>query len=349
MKVPKAKKLPSGNWNVQVMVDGKRVSITAETEKECVAKAAAVKAGLEEAKRRERSGSITVGEAIDRYIESKDTVLSPSTINGYRKLRKSVLQDIMDASVSSLTTERVQRAVNRMAKEKSPKYVRNAYGLFTAAMAEYAPERTFRVTLPQKTAAEIKIPTMEQISRIHAEIKGTRFELPFLLAVWLGLRTSEIRGLTWDCIEGDVLVIKQAMVEGEDGPAMKPPKTFSGNRRLKIPEYIAGLLETAPHQGEYIVTSSRNAMYNRLRRTCDRLELPHFRFHDLRHVNASVMLSLNIPDKYAMERMGHATNNMLKSVYQHTMSERSKEVANLVDDFFAEKLQMNLQTEKLNS
>ena len=26
--------------------------------------------------------------------------------------------------------------------------------------------------------------------------KGTDFELPFLLAVWLGLRTSEIRGLT---------------------------------------------------------------------------------------------------------------------------------------------------------
>ena len=32
--------------------------------------------------------------------------------------------------------------------------------------------------------------------------KGTDFELPFLLAVWLGLRTSEIRGLTWDCLVG---------------------------------------------------------------------------------------------------------------------------------------------------
>ena len=44
MKIPKAKKLPSGRWNIQVMVDGKRASITAETEKECIAQAAAYKA-----------------------------------------------------------------------------------------------------------------------------------------------------------------------------------------------------------------------------------------------------------------------------------------------------------------
>ena len=343
MKLPKAKKLPSGSWNVQVMVDGKRVSVTAGSEKEAVAKAAEIKAGLKE---KAVSTSMTVGAAIDLYIESKDTVLSPSTINGYKKLRKSVLQDIMELNVSSLTSERVQRAVNRMARDKSPKYVRNAYGLFTAAMAEYSPDRAFRVTLPQKKAPDIKIPTMDQIVAIHNASKGSRFELPFLLAVWLGLRTSEIRGLTWDCIDGDILTIKQALVEGEDGPSLKQPKTYSGNRKLKIPPYIKALLDAVPHKGPYIISYTRNAMYNRLRRTCERLGLPHYRFHDLRHMNASVMLSLNIPDKYAMERMGHSTNNMLKTVYQHTMSEKSAQVANLVDSFFEEKLQMNLQTEK---
>ena len=85
-------------------------------------------------------------------------------------------------------------------------------------------------------------------------------------------------------------------------------------------------------------------MYNRLQRACDRCGIPRFRFHDLRHVNASVMLGLNIPDKYAMERMGHATNNMLKTVYQHTMSEKSKQVADTVDSYFADKLLTNLHT-----
>ena len=204
MKMPKAVQLPSGSWRVSVMVQGRRVSVTAATKRQAEQDAAAIKIG---AKSVPSKNDMTVGAAIDRYIESKDTVLSPSTVNGYRKLRKSVLQDLMDEPAANLSLEKVQRAVNRMAKERSPKYVRNAYGLFTAAMAEYFPERVFRVTLPQKEAPKIQIPTMEHIRALHQDCKGTQFELPFLLAVWLGLRTSEIRGLTWDCVE----------VPGEEG------------------------------------------------------------------------------------------------------------------------------------
>ena len=343
LKAPKPYELPSGAWRCQMMVHGERISAVDEDPEVAHTKVLAMKNGLLQAKA--STASITVGKVIDRYIESQDGVLSPSTVNGYRKLRKSALADIMSENAATLSQERLQRAVNKMAKERSPKSVRNAYGLFTAAMGVYMPGRTFQVRLPQKRAPEIRIPTMEEIRRIYEDCKGTRFELPFLLAVWLGLRTSEIRGLTWDCINGDVLTIKQALVEGEGGPVLKTTKTYSGNRRLKIPPYIKSLLDSAPHNGEYIVTYTRNAMYNRLRRACDRLGIEHFRFHDLRHVNASVMLSLNVPDKYAMERMGHATNNMLKTVYQHTMSQKSEQVAEIVDTFFEENLHTNLHTE----
>lgn len=46
------------------------------------------------------------------------------------------------------------------------------------------------------------------------------------------------------------------------------------------------------------------------------------------------MLALGIPDKYAMEIMGHATNNMLKTVYQHTMSEEKEKVTDKINDHF---------------
>ena len=45
------------------------------------------------------------------------------------------------------------------------------------------------------------------------------------------------------------------------------------------------------------------------------------------------MLSLNIPDKYAMERMGHATNTMLKTVYQHTFTQKQIEVSNTINHY----------------
>ena len=43
------------------------------------------------------------------------------------------------------------------------------------------------------------------------------------------------------------------------------------------------------------------------------------------------MLALNIPDKYAMERMGYSTPATLKKVYQHTMSGKRQEVTNTIN------------------
>ena len=56
--------------------------------------------------------------------------------------------------------------------------------------------------------------------------------------------------------------------------------------------------------------------------------------HDLRHYYASVLLALNIPNKYAQRRMGHATDGMLKKVYQHLMDEKITETDEKIDEYF---------------
>ena len=345
MKVPKAKQLPSGNWNVQVMVNGTRVSITAESEPVAIAKAAAVKAGMAKVKKSPKS--LSLGEAIDRYIDSKDAVLSPSTIAGYRRIRKNALPELMSVSLSALTQERIQRAVNNMAKEKSPKSVRNAHGLISAVLAEYMPDMVLRTTLPQKRPAKISIPDEEDIAAILQGCAGTPIELPILLAMWLGLRASEIRGLTWECIDGDYLHIRQAIVEGPDGPAVKGTKTFSGNRKIRVPPYIMQLIHAQPKKDEYIIHLSGQAMYKAFSRLCERLGLSHYRFHDLRHASASVAMMLGVPDKYNQQRMGHKTDNMLKTVYLHTLPSKEDEFADRVDEYF-NKLQTKLQTKNQN-
>ena len=336
MKMPKATKLPSGVYRVQVMVDGKRVSITDPDPKVAVAKAAAVKAKMEDARKSPRS--MTVEQAVDRYIESKNSVLSPSTVLGYKRVKENLMTAILNIHLPDLTQERVQRWVNALAKEKSPKTVRNAHGLLSAALAEYKPEMTLRTTLPQKQRYDAKIPTEDEIKAILKQAKGTIMELPLLLAIWLGLRMSEIRGLTWDCIKGSTLHVKQAMVDSEDGPTLKGTKTYNGNRKLEIPPYIKQVLDATPKNGDHPVTLSDRAIYMRFTRLCEKVGVPHYRFHDLRHCNASVMLALGIPDKYAMERMGHATNNMLKTVYQHTIKSEQEKVTEKVDNYFAQLL-----------
>lgn len=46
------------------------------------------------------------------------------------------------------------------------------------------------------------------------------------------------------------------------------------------------------------------------------------------------MLANNVPDKYAMKRMGHATNSMLKNVYQHIITQKDQEVTVVMNNFF---------------
>ena len=333
---PRPVELPSGRWRCQIMVDGRRIDVIEDDPAVAHAKALAVKVGLlEEAKPVQ---ALTVGEAIDRYIESKDAVLSPATVAGYRRIRENALQAVMSIRLGELTQERVQRAVNQMARDKSPKSVRNAHGLLSAALAEYRPDMVLRTTLPQKQKYDASIPSDEDIGKIMQAAAGTDMELPILLAVWLGLRVSEIRGLTWSCVSDGIIHIKQAIVEGENGPEIKGTKTYSGDRRLRLPTYLADLIAVQPHIDDHIIHMSGQAIYKRFTRMCEKAGLPHFRFHDLRHANASVMLALGVPDKYAMERMGHATSNMLKTVYQHTMRSKQDEVADMVDDYFTRKL-----------
>jgi len=49
-----------------------------------------------------------------------------------------------------------------------------------------------------------------------------------------------------------------------------------------------------------------------------------------------MMLANNVPDKYAMKRMGHATNSMLKTVYQHTMDAKDQEVTEAINEYFSQ-------------
>ena len=57
-------------------------------------------------------------------------------------------------------------------------------------------------------------------------------------------------------------------------------------------------------------------------------------FHDLRHMDASIMVALGIPDKYAMERGGWSSPHVMKSVYQHTFSKEREAVDDKIDEYF---------------
>lgn len=333
MRIPEPKQLPSGQWYIQLMVDGQRYNKAFDTPEEAAVWAVQIKTRSVEYHKSPRR--MTVGEAVDHYIELKEPVLSPSTVRGYRETKRNLMGELIRVSLPDLDQDRVQRWINSLVKAgKSPKTVSNAHGLLSAVLAEYKPDMALHTTLPQKRRQEVQIPTESEIKTIIAASKGTKYELPLTLAAWLGLRRSEITGLRWEDVDGEYLHVRRAIVKGTDGPVEKGTKTASGTRRIHLPPYLVDLIHAQPKTDEHIITLSGHAIYDALRRICKKAGLPCYRLHDLRHLNASILLAEGIPDKYSMQRMGHATNNMLKTTYQHTLRDRELSYDRRIDAHF---------------
>lgn len=331
MQLPKPRQKKNGKWIVQVMVDGKRQGKEFDTEDEALYWAAGLKTKQKESEA--KPANLIVEKAVEKYIESKSAILSPSTIRGYLGIKENRIDAIKAAKIGDLTQDQIQRWINELARNHSPKTVSNAHGLISAILHEYRPDFALHTTLPQKIRPDIQIPSEADLKAIIDASRGTKYELPIALAIWLGLRQSEIVGLTWDCVNGDILKIKQAIVVGKNGPETKGTKSYSGKREIRMPQYIRNLINAQP-KTEHIINMSGKAIYSGFSRICKKAGVPHFRFHDLRHANASVMLAINVPDKYSMKRMGHATNNMLKTTYQHTIKEKEKEFDSKIDSEF---------------
>ena len=115
MKLPEPKNgIPSGKWHVQVMVQGGRRTGRglSRTKEEASYWAAGVKTKCREAEKSPRD--MTVGELLDRYIMSKDSVLSPSTIAGYKQIRKGWSERFVRLPLAgSDPQEKVQRGNER--------------------------------------------------------------------------------------------------------------------------------------------------------------------------------------------------------------------------------------------
>lgn len=327
-----AKKLPSGNYRVRVHVgNGKYKSFTAERKADAEY---AANLYLQTCKDKRSPTKITVGEAIDQYIESKSNILSPSTIREYRRMRKQYLKTIVDKPVFKLSNQEVQTAINIEAQTHAYKTVRNIFGLLSAALKGKV---DLDVALPQKEKIKITIPTQQEIQRLLQYAAGKEIELPILLSACLGLRRGEIAPLDYSDIDFQrktITISKSMVLNSSSEWVIKKPKTYSGNRTLKVYDFILDKVQERKDAELPLISLTPNQISDEFSYALEKTGLPHFRFHDLRHYNASVMLSLNIPDKYAMERMGHATNNMLKTVYQHTMQEKEDSVDAALSEYF---------------
>lgn len=144
------------------------------------------------------TSNLTIGEAIDRYIEDTTPFNSPTTIARYKQIRKYNFKCLMNCSVFDVNQKMIDAAVRmelttpseRTGKPLKESTIKNSFGLVSSAIYKYNPAAKYSVRFPAK---EKTLKTVSEPEQIYNAVKGTDIELPVLLAMWLSFSMSEMQ------------------------------------------------------------------------------------------------------------------------------------------------------------
>lgn len=361
--MPTARKLPSGSWRCQVLShyeNGKRIyksftskdpSSRGKAEAEAAASAFIAGTSSKQRKLKHDTGSLTLGDIVDQYIADREKAgRSPTTIQGYKTIRNNAFPDLMKTILKNLDEEMINAAIRKEGKRThnrwegngkpiSAKCIRNEWGLCSNALHRYWPHINFaKIDLPKAEERTVNLPSAAAVADL---VRGTSIELPVLLAMWLSFSLSEMRGLTKSgslSADWNYITIDRVIVDVGGKPVAKSEgKTEARKRTHRIPEYIKDLIRQLPEDQDALVAISGQALSARwayLQKKSASWE--PITLHDLRHMNASVMALLRIPDKYAQERGGWKTDRVMKKVYMNTFSEERVKVDDMIDRYFSQ-------------
>ena len=314
--VPTPRLLPSGNWNIQMRLSGQSYSITKSSREECILEATRIRLQYEKDKAegtlRKKAKDLTLGEYLERFIHDKEPVLSPTTIRSYKAMARSRYPQYIDKPFSTIS---VQEMINDDFEDHSPKSVKNAWALCTAAL-RYSKVDFETPTLPRIARGERLWLDYKQIQIFLTAIRGQPCELPALLALH-SLRASEAFGLRPVDYDKCRMTLHVQGARHRTG-WVKLNKSDSSNRVVPIiiPR-LKTLLDELPEHVDYILPEYDSHVYEKINRTCEANELPTVGMHGLRHSFASLAYHLSWKKKTTMEVGGWSNSKVLDAIYTH--------------------------------
>lgn len=265
--------------------------------------------------------NLTVKEALERYISSREKTLSPSTIRAYKINVRNHFDEIGKIRVNNLDSDIIQDWIDDLSDDHSPKTVRNVYGLLRSAVLAVRPLLVMNVKLPVRERPDLYTPTNDDIALLLQRSDGD-LHLAIGLAAFATLRRGEICALHRSDLVGSDLTVRAAVVADQDGVLVrKSPKTYSSYRTIPLPDFLVEEIKTKEDQ---LVDLTPSQLSDRFASLVKRCGLPHIRFHDLRHYSASMMHAAGIPDQYIMQRGGWSSDHVMKRVYINAMDDQTR-------------------------
>lgn len=290
--------------------------------------------------RRDYWAAITVSEAVDRFLKSKQHLVSQNAVAG-------AFKNYLTPALGEKKLAGIRRVeVIEVLEDLAAKHPRQAGLLldYTKQLFSWAEDRELIETSPVASLKALKIgPGLAGTKRARvlseAEIRGfwsvteppEGMHVVTLLALKLilvtGQRPGEVAGMRWDEIQGRVWTVP-ARRRGKTEDAHTVPLTETAERVLSEARAVGR--DAAEHVFEVHkgVSISTSAMGKAVKRCANALgmEEPRWKPHDLRRTMRTELAGLGISENVAEATIGHVRRGIV-GVYDRYGYDTEKQAA----------------------
>lgn len=296
--------------------------------------------------------------------------LAHATYGAYQGLLKSTIVPYFrkkKLTLRELEARHLQMFYSEMLRRVTPNTVIHYHAVIHSAL-KYAVKTDMliqnvadKVDRPRKNSFQPVFLSADEMQKMFEALRGTKLELPVLVAAFYGLRRSEVLGLKWDAIdfERNTITIKHIVTNAKiDGKCeivcADRAKTKSSLRSLPLVSNIREkLLVLREQQKEnrrvcgncyskkydgYVFVDAMGNIFNprsvtaNFSKLLEQNGLRHIRFHDLRHSCASLLLANDVPMKQIQEWLGHSDIGTTANIYSHLDYKSKITSANVMDN-----------------
>lgn len=275
--------------------------------------------------------------------------LKPSTFQRYESVYRNYIKnsEIAGIKLHSFTTLQLQQFYNNLSKTHTYTQIETLNTILKVFFnwcidsGYLLKNPCLRVNIKgNKTSIinnqnkDVEILTEKEIDKIKKYIKNTDFELIFLLDLATGLRQGELLALDWNNIDlekGELKVersVKEVYIyENENSKhietVFQTPKTLNSFRTVSIPSSIIELLKSKKtkqgllfhdEDGQPLKAKNVATEWRKVLKVCN---IPHKKFHAIRHTYASMLLKNGVDINTVAELMGHSTISITQ-IYLHS-------------------------------
>ena len=285
---------------------------------------------------------VKVRVKIATFCSYQDMVLN--TIAPYFEKKKITLRDLEARHIQQFYTEKLKTvSANSVIHYHAVIYQSLKYAMKTDMVPQNV---AMKVDRPRKEQYQPTFLDADEMQELFKVVKGTRLELPVLVAAFYGLRRGEVLGLKWDAIDFQrgTLTIKRTVTEVRlDGKTeiieQESAKTKSSLRTLplvgsfkdyfmevkqaqEVNKSVCGNCYNYDYDGYVFVDELGERMKtdyltNYFPTYIQRHGIRKMRFHDLRHSCASLLLANGVPLKQIQEWLGHSDFSTTANIYAH--------------------------------